>query len=78
MRRGLFWLGVVLLVIGIGLLGASAVMSYMGLSPSFNLGDPTKFQFILVPFWLVGVVAAALGLIAILVARRMRAAVAGP
>ena len=77
MRRGLFWLGVVLLVVGIGLLGASAVMSYLGLSPSFNLGDPSQFQFILVPFWLVGAVVAVLGLIAIVIARRMRTAVAG-
>jgi hypothetical protein len=76
MRRGLFWIGVVLLVVGIGLLGASAVMSYLGLSPSFNLGDPSQFQFILVPFWLVGAVVAVLGVIAILIARSLRTAAA--
>jgi hypothetical protein len=77
MRRGLFWIGVVLLMLGVGLVGASVMMSYLGLSPSFNLGDPSKFQFILVPFWQVGLAIAVLGVIAILIARRLRTAVAG-
>jgi hypothetical protein len=29
-------------------------MIYMGLGASYNLGDPTKFQFVLVPFWQIG------------------------
>jgi len=72
MRKALLWAGVVLCVVGIGLVGASVVMSHLGFSPSFNLGDPAKFQFILVPFWQIGLGVAVLGAIAIFAARRMR------
>jgi hypothetical protein len=69
MRKALFWAGVLLLAFGIAMVGASAVLTYLGLSASFNLGDPAKFQFILVPFWQVGLGLAVLGAICILVAR---------
>lgn len=73
MRKGLFWIGVVLCVIGVGVLVASVMLS----NPTYNLGDPSKFQFILVPFWLVGLAVFVVGVIAILIARRRRAAAAG-
>jgi len=70
MRRVLLWLGAVLCVVGLVVLGTSVMMSVMGRSPSFNLGDPAKFQFILVPFWQVGLGLAVLGAICLWVARR--------
>lgn len=69
MRKALFWLGVLLLAIGVAVVGASAVLTYLGLSASFNLGDPAKFQFFLVPFWQVGLGIAALGALAMVVSR---------
>jgi hypothetical protein len=74
MRKALFWIGVLLLAVGIAVVGASAVLAYLGLVASFNLGDPAKFQFILVPFWQVGLGLAVLGAICILAARQLRAA----
>jgi hypothetical protein len=72
MRKALFWLGVALCVIGIGAVAASVVLTQFGLSPSFNLGDAARFQFILVPFWLVGLGLAVLGAIVLLVSRWIR------
>lgn len=74
MRKALFWTGVLLLAAGIAVVGASAVLAYLGLGASFNLGDPAKFQFILVPFWQVGLGLAVLGAICIAMARQLRAA----
>jgi hypothetical protein len=48
----------------------SAVMSHMGLNPSYNLGDPAKFEFILVPFWQVGLVVAGIGAVCVLASRK--------
>ena len=68
MRKGLLSLGVVLCVIGIGAIGASLMKGNL----TFNLGDPAKFQFILVPIWLVGLGIAVLGALAILASRWVR------
>jgi hypothetical protein len=48
-------------VIGIALIAANGVMSYIGLGASYNFGDPAKFEFILVPFWQIGLAVAAVG-----------------
>jgi len=74
MRRALFWLGVLLCAVGIAGIGAGVVLSHLGLSASYNLGDPAKFQFVLVPFWLIGLVLAVLGAICVLAARLLRKA----
>jgi len=50
MRKTLLWLGALLCGVGIAVIAASAVTSYMGLNASFNLGDPTNFEFVLIPF----------------------------
>ena len=75
MRTALRWLGGLLCVIGIALIAAYGVMSYMGLGASYNLGDPTKFQFILVPFWQIGLAVAAVGTACLWGSRRLRGAV---
>jgi hypothetical protein len=74
MRRSLLWVGVLLCSAGIVVVVASAVMSYVGMNPSYNLGDPTKFEFVLVPFWQIGLVVAALGAACLLAFRRMKSA----
>jgi hypothetical protein len=61
MRKALFWIGVLVCVVGVGLIAASAVSTSMGLSPSFNFGDPAKFQFYLVPLWQIGCAVAVVG-----------------
>ena len=72
MRRALRWLGFLLCGIGIAAILASAVMSSAGMNPSYNLGDPTKFEFVLVPIWQVGLVIAAMGGVCLLAARAMK------
>ena len=49
-------------------------MSNKGLNPSLNLGDPTKFQFILVPLWSIGLGLAVVGAVCLCGWRRMKAA----
>ena len=72
MRRLLLWLGFVFGSIGIAVTLVAAVMSYFGMSASYNLGDPTKFEFILVPFWQIGLAVAAAGGLCLLVSCRLK------
>ena len=51
----------------------SAVLGYFGLSTSYNLGNPEKFEFVLVPFWQIGLAIAALGGAVLLIGRRLKA-----
>jgi hypothetical protein len=70
MRKALLWIGALLCAIGLAVIATSAVMSYMGLNPSYNLGDPAKFEFILVPFWQIGLVIAGIGAVGVLASRK--------
>jgi hypothetical protein len=70
MHKALLWVGGLLCAIGLAVLATSAVMSYMGLNPSYNLGDPAKVEFILVPFWQIGLVIAAIGAVGVLASRK--------
>ncbi len=72
MRRALLWLGYLLCGIGVAAILASAVMSYAGMNPSYNLGDPTKFEFVLVPIWQVGLVIGAIGGVCLLASRAVK------
>jgi hypothetical protein len=71
MRRTLLSLGLVLCIFGVALILANVVMSYQGLSASYNLGDPTRFQFFLVPLWQFGFVIAVVGAVCLLLRRRL-------
>ncbi len=73
MRKLVQWLGVALLGIGVLAIVASAVMSTMGLSASYNFGDPSKFEFFLVPLWQIGLAIAAVGVLCILGSRLLAA-----
>jgi hypothetical protein len=70
MHKALLWIGLLLCAIGVVVIVASAAMSYLGMNPSYNLGDPAKFEFILVPFWQIGLVIAAIGAVCLMASRR--------
>ena len=72
MQKLFRWLGWLLSLAGIALIAANVVMTYMGLTATFNFGDPAKFQFILVPFWQIGLAAIVIGGICLWAARRFK------
>ena len=75
MRKALLWLGGLLAAAGAVVLGASVVVTVTkGGIPSVNLGDPTQFQFILVPLWAIGLGLIVVGALCLLGWRRMKAA----
>jgi len=74
MRKVWLWLGALMSGVGVAVIVAGAIANYMGLSASFNLGDPTKFQFVLIPFWQIGLVAAGAGAGCLLLSRRLKKA----
>ncbi len=49
----------VVLAIGIFFVVAQLMGLWLGAQPSINFGDPRKFEFILVPFWQLGLAALA-------------------
>lgn len=71
MGRVLIWLGGIFLAAGLLLITANVAMHFMGLSASYNFGDPSQFEFILVPFWQVGVALIALGAASLLAGRHL-------
>jgi hypothetical protein len=74
MRKALLWLGGVLVAAGVIVIGASVVVTATkGGMPSVNLGDPSQFQFILVPLWAIGLGLAVIGAFCLLGWRRMKA-----
>jgi hypothetical protein len=75
MRKALLWLGGVLVATGVVVVGASVlVTATRGGMPSLNLGDPARFQFILVPLWAIGLGLAVIGALCLLGWSRMKAA----
>lgn len=61
MRVVLIWLGRALLAAGVVLVVANVAMHFMGLSASYNIGDPSKFEFVLISFWHIGLALIGLG-----------------
>lgn len=70
MRAILNWVGRIGLVAGVLLIAANVVMHFMGLSASYNLGDPAKFEFWLISFWHIGAGLLVIGAVLMLVTRR--------
>ena len=54
--RGASWSGMLLLILGAFFLVSQAAGMLLGASPAINLGDATKYEFNLKPFWMVGLV----------------------
>jgi hypothetical protein len=75
MRKALIVLGWLFSSIGLLLIVANIVLSFMGLSASYNLGDPTKYEFVLVPLWQIGLAVVAAGGACLLTSRWLRATV---
>jgi hypothetical protein len=73
MRKSLLWIGGLLCLVGVAVIVGSLVSSAMGLSPSFNFGDPAKFQFYLVPLWQIGCAVAIIGGALLLLSRWVKA-----
>ena len=72
MRKAFLWIGGVLCGIGVALIVASVVMNQLGLAASYNFGDPAKFQFVLVPFWQIGLGIAVVGTACVAVSRWLK------
>jgi len=53
-RRLTGTVGAILFAIGAFFLAAQGMGAWMGAAPSINLGDARQMQFILVPFWQLG------------------------
>ncbi len=45
---------IALIALGIFFLGCQAAGMWLEMAPSINFGDPTKFEFFLYPFWMIG------------------------
>jgi hypothetical protein len=73
MRKSLLWMGGLLCLVGAALIVGSVVSSSMGQNPSFNFGDPAKFQFYLVPLWQIGCAVAVIGGALLLLSRWLNA-----
>jgi hypothetical protein len=71
MGRLLIWLGGVVLVAGLLLVAANVAMHFLGLSASYNFGDPTQFEFILISFWHIGIALMCIGAVSIFAGRRL-------
>ncbi len=70
MRTGLIWFGRVSLVVGVLFIAANVAMKFMGLSASYNIGDPSKDQFLLISFWQIGAALAIIGVGAVFAGKR--------
>jgi hypothetical protein len=70
MRKVLLWFGVTLYVVGVALILANVVMSYLGLVARFNFGDLTQFQ-VLASYWHLGLAIAVVGGMCLVIRRGM-------
>ena len=61
MHKALQGIGGLLCAAGVMLILANVVMRFLGFSTSVNFGDAANFEFILVPFWLIGLAALLIG-----------------
>jgi hypothetical protein len=71
MSTFLIWLGRGCLISGVLLVAINVVMSPLGLSASYNLGDPAKFEFVLISFWHIGAALVGIGILAMIAAIRI-------
>jgi len=52
-----------LIVLGIFFLASQGAGMMLGANPSVNFGDPTNYEFILYPFWMIGGAMLAVGIL---------------
>lgn len=65
------WLARGCIAAGILLIAGNVAMHFMGLTASYNIGDLSKFEFILISFWHIGAAFLVAGGLAVFIARRM-------
>jgi hypothetical protein len=70
MRTGLIWFGSVALIVGLLLIAANVALHFMGISASYNIGDPSRDEFLLISFWQIGTGLVVIGVGALLAGRR--------
>jgi hypothetical protein len=61
--KGLLWSGRIAVALGLFFLACEVMGAILGAAPQFNLGDSTKFEFWMVPFWQAGALLFAGGLL---------------
>jgi hypothetical protein len=71
MKRALGWMGRGCVVAGVLLIAANIAMHLMGLSASYNIGDASKFEFILISFWHLGAIIVGVGALTLVIAGRV-------
>ncbi len=71
-RRGASIAAWIVLAAGVFFIAAQGMGALLGASPSINLGDARQGEFILVPFWQLGLAALAGGLVLRLLVRMKR------
>jgi hypothetical protein len=60
------------ILIGVLLIAANVVLHFMGLSASYNVGNPEKFEFLLISFWHIGAALLCIGAVLFLIGRQPR------
>ena len=55
-QTGLLWSGRIAAGVGMFFFACQLMGAILGAAPQFNLGDSSKFEFIMVPFWQAGAV----------------------
>ena len=53
-HKGLLWSGRIAAGLGLFFIACQGMGATLGAMPAFNLGDTSKFEFIMVPFWQPG------------------------
>lgn len=61
--RGAAWAGMLLIVVGLFFIACQGAGMLLGAVPAINLGDASKYEFNLKPFWMVGLAFLVPGLI---------------
>ncbi len=61
--NGLLWSGRIATMVGLFFLACEGMGAMLGAAPQFNLGDSSKFEFWMVPFWQPGLALFVCGLI---------------
>jgi hypothetical protein len=54
LQRGVTWAGTLTLLLATFFILSQFAGMWLGATPSINLGDSRQYQFVLVPFWQVG------------------------
>jgi uncharacterized protein YjeT (DUF2065 family) len=71
MKQALSRTGIIAMGLGVVLVIANGIMNAIGFNASYNLGDPSKFEFRLIFLWQIGAGLLVVGLVARLISRQL-------